>query len=626
MKTVCVFDIESDGLLNSATKIHCLSYKIGDNPILTTNDPKKIKDIFSRNYTFIGHNIVLYDFRVLEKLLGIKMPNSFIDTLMLSWYLFPKAPEHGLEWWGSYFKYPKVAISDWSSLSYEDYKGRCERDVEINNLLWVKEINLLNKLYDNNPEKIIKYLMFKIYSIKIQHENPIKLDIPFIKDNLDKLNAIYKEKKEKLESILPKIPKYGSVTYKNYIEIDGKYFTKKDIEYEDLVKEGHEIKEKITLPKILREDLPNGNSQTQIKDYLFSIGWKPLWYKKSTLKSGKISKSPQISKENGNSGEICDSVVALYEEHPELEALESMGVLKHRIGILKGFLRDQVDGYIVADIAGITNTLRIRHKGVVNLVGYGKPYWDIIRGCFICEDDEIMCGSDLSGLETSTQHHYMYNYDTEYVNKIRQPGYDPHISLGVLGGIISEDEAIEYKKVEKGEIESNKRYKETKKKRQVSKQANFALTYGAFPPKIAEATKLPLKQAEKLFNAYWELNKSIKQAASDFKIKKVNNQDWVLNPISDFWLSLRNEKDIFNTINQSSGVYTFDTWRKIMMHKGLKIRLEMHDEILTVVKISEREKVKKIIEDSIKELNILLNLNVQIKNDTKFGKRYSECH
>ena len=95
MKTVCVFDIESDGLLNSATKIHCLSYKIGDNPILTTNDPKKIKDIFSRNYTFIGHNIVLYDFRVLEKLLGIKMPNSFIDTLMLSWYLFPKAPEHG---------------------------------------------------------------------------------------------------------------------------------------------------------------------------------------------------------------------------------------------------------------------------------------------------------------------------------------------------------------------------------------------------------------------------------------------------------------------------------------------------------------------------------------------------
>ena len=67
MRIKCVFDIETDGLLDSVTKIHCLSYKIGDNPILTTNNPKKIKEIFNRDYTFIGHNIVLYDFKVLEK-------------------------------------------------------------------------------------------------------------------------------------------------------------------------------------------------------------------------------------------------------------------------------------------------------------------------------------------------------------------------------------------------------------------------------------------------------------------------------------------------------------------------------------------------------------------------------
>lgn len=623
MRIKCVFDIETDGLLDSVTKIHCLSYKIGDNPILTTNNPKKIKEIFNRDYTFIGHNIVLYDFKVLEKLLEIKMPNSFIDTLILSWYLFPKAPEHGLEWWGNYFKYPKVSISDWSLLSYEEYTKRCERDVEINNLLWEKQINLLNKLYENNPEKIIKYLMFKIYSIKIQHENPLKLDIPFLKENLKKLNKIYKEKKEKLETILPKIPKFGSITYKNYIKKDNTYYTKKDPEFNELIALGYTINEKITIPKITGFNLPNGNSQSQIKNYLFSIGWEPLWYKKSILKSGEISKSPQISKENGNSGEICESITSMYDKYPELESLESMGVLKHRIGVLKGFLRDQVNGYIVADIAGITPTLRIRHKGVANLVGFGKPYWEEIRGNFISDKNQLMCGSDISSLENSAKEHFMYFYDPDYVKKIRVKGYDSHLSLGVLANLITKEEAEYYKNKEN---EKTEKYKEIHKKRSIAKTAGFGLLYGAYPPKISESTKLPIKEAENLFNAYWEMNKSVKQAAEDFKRKRVNNQDWVYNPVSGFWLSLRNEKDIFNLINQETGSYIFDLFLK-EVSKKIKVNFQYHDELMfTFDNNISKEDIKKYLFKCIKIVNEKIKLNVPINIDVKFGTRYNECH
>lgn len=548
MKPICIFDIETDGLLDSVSKIHCLSYKINDNPIRTIYDPKKIRDFFRRDYTFVGHNIVLYDFRVITKLLGVPMPNDFIDTLPLSWYLFPKANEHGLEFWGEYFKYPKVKIEDWKSLTIREYTERCERDVEINWLLFDKQIKLLNKLYDGNPDNIIKYLMFKIYMAKVRHENPIKLDIPFIKENLNKLQSLYKEKKEKLETILPQIPKYGSVTYKNYIELNGQYYTKKDPEFNDLVSKGYEIKEKITVPRIIRYEPSNGNSHDQIKKFLFSIGWKPSWYKKSILKDGSISKTPQIGRENGNSGEICDSIIPLYEDYPELESLESMGVLNHRIGVLKGFLRDQKDGYIISDVAGFTNTLRIRHRGIANLVGLHKPYGDIIRGCFIVDEGQLMCGSDIVSLENSTKEHYMYFYDPEYVKRIRVKGYDSHLSLGVSAGLITEEESEFYKDPKN---EKTPEYKIINKKRSTAKTAGFGLLYGAFPPKVAESTKLPLEEAQKIFDGYWELNKSVKQAAESFKIKKVNNQDWVQNPISGFWISLRKIKDVFNTVNQS---------------------------------------------------------------------------
>ena len=51
-----------------------------------------------------------------------------------------------------------------------------------------------------------------------------------------------------------------------------------------------------------------------------------------------------------------------------------------------------------------------------------------------------MIGSDVSGLESATSQHYIYNYDPDYVREMRSEDYDPHTDIAVLAGLMTEDE------------------------------------------------------------------------------------------------------------------------------------------------------------------------------------------
>src|SRR5690625_551206 len=75
MKNIFVFDIETDGLYDEATKIHCLSYlRVGTSEVKSITDLETIKKFFQQEeLTLIGHNIICYDIPVAEKILGIKV-------------------------------------------------------------------------------------------------------------------------------------------------------------------------------------------------------------------------------------------------------------------------------------------------------------------------------------------------------------------------------------------------------------------------------------------------------------------------------------------------------------------------------------------------------------------------
>ena len=87
-----VFDLESDGLLDDVTKIHCLViYDSETNETIIYNDQGN-QEPLTRGIqrledadVLIGHNIIGYDLPVIKKLYPWFDPQSLIlDTLLLS--------------------------------------------------------------------------------------------------------------------------------------------------------------------------------------------------------------------------------------------------------------------------------------------------------------------------------------------------------------------------------------------------------------------------------------------------------------------------------------------------------------------------------------------------------------
>jgi hypothetical protein len=95
---------------------------------------------------------------------------------------------------------------------------------------------------------------------------------------------------------------------------------------------------------------------------------------------------------------------------------------------------------------GFTNTLRFKHKKpLTNLPGIDSPYGDEIRGCLIALDGQWLVGSDMVSLEATTRNHYIKPLDPVYVDEMSQEGYDPHLKIAVVAGMITDDEYEFYK-------------------------------------------------------------------------------------------------------------------------------------------------------------------------------------
>lgn len=126
-----IFDVETDGLYDEVTKIHCLSYvRVGDTEVKTIVDHDRMIQFFKQEeLTLIGHNIIMYDIPVVKKILGVSVdPKRVVDTLGISWYLNSSKDSsyrHGLEYYGERFGIPKPVI--------EDFVGLSEGDIEIMN-------------------------------------------------------------------------------------------------------------------------------------------------------------------------------------------------------------------------------------------------------------------------------------------------------------------------------------------------------------------------------------------------------------------------------------------------------------------------------------------------------------
>lgn len=616
--TMAVFDVEADGL--KPTKLHCLSVNI-DGKKRSTTDYDNMRSFFAKATVLIGHNIARWDIPNVERLLGIKIRAKIVDTLAISWYLEPKRVKHGLAEWGEEFGVLKPPVDDWEDQPIEVYLHRCEQDVAINTKLWNRQWKQLLKLYGSEEAvwRFLDYLEFKMDCAREQEEHRWKLDVEHTTEVRDRLTAEKDLKTIELAEAMPRLVLTTERKKPNKMYLKGKVLTLSVAgqKWFELLRE-HNLPEDYegVVQEITGYKEPNPGSSDQVKQWLYSFGWVPETFEfKRNKETGEVRQIPQVNLKMG--GGICKSIKKLYPQEPKLQVLEGLSVLTHRISILNGFLNNvDSEGYVQAQVQGLTNTLRFKHRVVVNLPGVDKPYGADIRGCLVAPEGYELAGSDMSSLEDRTKQHWMWKHDPDYVREMMTPDFDPHLDLAQFAGELTALQVAMHKAEEENHGAVRKVYK----------GVNYACVYGAGAATVARTAGCSLAKGEQLVTSYWKRNWSVKAIAEECEVKTCLGMKWLFNPLSQFWYALRHEKDRFSTLNQGTGVYCFDMWVKEVKVGGPKIIGQFHDEIVCLVKPVNRGRLTKHLKAAIVKVNGVLNLNRELDCSVDFGLSYAEIH
>lgn len=169
---VLVFDLEADGLLQDASRIHCacVGETILGNQYLTLGPEEvsveRLLELLREVDVIVGHNIIDYDLPLLMKLYGFQKPSiriidgkilNIVDTALASRLYWPdlvvprgwtgQPAPHSIEAWAMRFGgEQKIPIDDWSKRT-EEMVERCLVDVTITSKLFFK-------IYNESPSSV----------------------------------------------------------------------------------------------------------------------------------------------------------------------------------------------------------------------------------------------------------------------------------------------------------------------------------------------------------------------------------------------------------------------------------------------------------------------------------------
>lgn len=617
------FDTETDGLLDTVTKMYNLGMMWGGEVRVTHNieDMKKMFNV--KDTYFVCHNVLDFDVAVFKKLYNYTPPvDKLICTYHLSMALFPKRARHGLESWGEQLGISKPEVEDWVNEPIEVYDHRVTEDVKIQSALWNYMWDFLMRLYDGDETLIMKYIsyiMSKAKQLEDQKIYRVPLDVEIAQRNLDKFTKLRDEKYEELIKVAPKNKKTSKRS-------KPKVMTKQDgspsalgikwslaLLHNGLPEDTEEFEE------VVGEEDFNPNSTKQVKEWLYSLGWNPCTYEDRKVKDG-INKVPQITNDKG---ELTPSVRLLLKQEPSLELFEGVGIIKHKIGLLKGFLECEEDGYLISSASKYTKTLRLAHKKpIANLPKVaskdrgGIKDGAYIRGCIKAKAGDLVCGADMSSLEDRMKQHFIYEYDREYVEDMMVDDFDPHIDLAVSSGRLTEEQG----QAHKDGVENHKEV------RDIFKTGNYACQFGAGAKKLSLSIGCTLGEAKQVHKAYWKRNWAVKEAAKYATIKTIEGKMYLLNPINNYYYFLSNKKDIFSSWCQGGGSYAVDVWIYFMKSMGIHPSLSYHDEVLITMSEGDRDEIEEKLKKAIAKTNKALSLNRDLGIDIQFGEDYGSVH
>jgi DNA polymerase I-like protein with 3'-5' exonuclease and polymerase domains len=584
-----IFDIETNGFLSEATKIHSIVIKDIDTKQLYSYHGDKIGRglyLLSGASLLVGHNILKFDIPVINKLYPeYKIEGDVFDTLLVSRLIWTNRKEedfrmkelplnlagrHSLESWGYRLGLRKgdfIKTGDFSKWSQEmqDY---CEKDVEVTYELF----KLIEK--QKYSQEAIELEHDFARCIYLQEAHGFHFDVASAKKLYASLANRRLELEKSLTSAFPKWQKYI-----------GTFIPKRD---------NRTLGYKKGVPvKRYKELTFNPNSRDHISDRLMDKGWKP----KEFTPDGK----PKVD----------ESILSTL-DFPEAKLLSEHFLIQKRIGQLaegnNAWLKLQKDGIIYGSvITNGANTGRCTHQkpNVAQTPSVGVPYGKECRSLFIVPNSFRLIGCDASGLELRCLAHY----------------------LGAF------DEGSFAKQLLDGDIHTYNQKQIGLPTRDLAKRVIYGVIYGIGDARLGAVIGKSSQEGKRIKAKLFEALPALRQLR-DNVIIATRNKKYLLG-LDKRKLIPRSEHSSLNLLIQSCGALIIKM-ATIILHKKLKEKnydkdtcamvAHVHDELQLQCKSAVADEVGAIAVQSIKDAGTHFNLRCALDAQYKIGNNWADTH
>jgi DNA polymerase-1 len=568
-----IFDIETDGLLEDVTKVHCIVIQNVVTGHVSAYDPTQLDvalDVLQEAKALGGHNIMAYDLPVLKKLYDFDYYGQVYDTLVASRLIYPNMKEkdmlkrtvdnkligsHSLKAWGQRLGDRKgdygEAEDAWDTFS-QGMLEYCIQDVALN-----------CKLYD-------------LLQAKKYPEEPMRLE--------HEMNRLLLQQQE------IGFPFDVEKAQKLYTELSAR---KQEIETELVDTLPPTIVELKTKTKVIPF---NPASRQQIADRLQKKGWKPTEF----TPSGE----PKV-----------DEKILAGIDMPEARLLTEYLMLNKRLGQLgngkqawlKLVKKNRIHGR-VNHMGAVTSRCTHSDPNVAQVPSTGAAFGKECRELFHAPEGYSLLGADASGLELRCLAHYMNRYDGGRYGKEILEG-DIHTANQEAAGLATRPQA---------------------------KTFIYGFLYGAGNEKIGQIIGKGAKeggQIKKRFLAKTPALKKLTEALNN-RLEQQHGEKFI-NGLDGRRIPIRHPHAALNTLLQSAGAIICKKWyatvENMIRSKGytneeVSIVAFVHDEVQILVKKGLEDEIGGITKAAIKATERAYNFKCPLDSEYQIGSSWADTH
>ena len=609
-----IWDIETNAKnIDRVSHVWCIACKNVETGEEFSFNPERIEEGVSRladAETLIGHNVLLFDIPVLEKLYNFKPRGRIIDTLMLSRLIFnglsdkpDRYGRHDLRAWGRRLGCHKGEWSDFSQFS-PGMMEYCVQDVRTT-------AKLLDHLRAARPSAAAVNLEIEVSDLMRQvSRQGFPVDVPGIERLKARLESRLVKLQQRLDKMFPPEvtetdqPEWYGFRYKGEwqpliadiaVEEVPNFATKTEREVwrkEQGIRKC-EI-EYLEGPRIVKTKRFNANSSQQVVASLEDLGWRPTKFNES----GSVNASEL---ELCNSGIPAARVIAAYRGYTKLLGFANQWLEATQEGRIHSqfiSLRASTGRSACRDpnLQQIPSTVKKRLSGLRSLDRYGKK----CREVFTASPGHVLVGSDLAGIEIRLLGHYLSPFDGGRFAERVTSGVDIHQAN-------ADDTGID---------------------RYSAKTLLYSILYGAGPSKIAEQLKVRPDQGQQTIHRFTAGFNGLKQLQASLlrELRKTGR----VTLIDGRRIQVSSDHKVLNFIIQGSAAVLMKRWMldaaEVLKSTSFRILAVVHDECQSQCTEADKDCVMEALPRLATEAGRKLGFKVPIAAEVKCGRSWAETH